>query len=73
MMTKEEAREFKERWRLVNERMIQEVRNTPIDSKLEQLALMFQAAQSLGWSDRLREGEEEVRRRWCLLKERMGV
>jgi hypothetical protein len=34
---------------------------------------MFEAAYALGWVERLAEGEEEVRARWVLLKERLGV
>ncbi len=72
-MTKEEAREFKERWRLVNEATIEEARNTPPSVKLQQLALMYEAAKRFGWIEKLREGEEEVHERWRLLKERMHV
>jgi hypothetical protein len=39
-MTKEEARQFKERWRLVNEVTIEEARRTPVSVKLQQLELM---------------------------------
>jgi len=73
MLTKEEAIRFQERWRLVNARTIQEVRDTSPEEKLRETALMFEAAHSLGWADRLAEGEEAVRARWNLLKERLGV
>ena len=69
-MTKEEARLFKKRWELVNEVTIEEARRTPVSVKLRQLALMYEAGQMLGWVEGLREGEEEVRERWRLLKEK---
>gem|GEM_PF-752503 len=69
-MTKEQARQFKERWELVNKVTIEEVRRTPVAVKLQQLALMYEAGQVLGWAGRLREGEDEVRERWRRLKEK---
>jgi hypothetical protein len=72
MLTKEEARRFQERWRLVNARTIQEVRDTAPEEKLRQTAVLFEAAHSLGWVDQLAEGEQAVRARWILLKEKLG-
>jgi hypothetical protein len=72
-MTKEEALLFKQRWRLVNDRVIEEVRQTPITVKLRQLAIMFAAGHALGWADKQRAGEEEVRARWVRLKEKLHV
>lgn len=69
-MTKEEARQFKERWQLVNQVTIEEQRRTPVSVKLQQLALMYEAGQVLGWAEQPREGEEEVRERWRRLKEK---
>jgi hypothetical protein len=34
-MTKDEARLFKQRWQLVNDRVIEEIRETPITVKLQ--------------------------------------
>lgn len=72
-MTKEEARLFKQRWRLVNDRIIEEVRQTPVTVKLQQLAIMFAAGQALGWADKQKLDEEEVRARWVCLKENPHV
>jgi hypothetical protein len=72
-MTKEEALLFKQRWRLVNDRINDEVRQTPVSVKLQQLAIMFAAGPSLGWADNERAGEKEVRARWVRLKERAHV
>lgn len=72
-MTKEEARQFKARWQLVNQTIAEEIRRTPASVKLRQLALMYEAGQRLGWDEDLRAGEDEVRERWRLLKERLGA
>ena len=69
-MTGEEARQFKARWKLVNEMTAEETRNATISLKLRQLALMYEAGQTFGWADALKEGEEEVRERWRRLREK---
>jgi len=71
-MTKDEALLFKSRWRLASERIAEEVRSTPIITKLRQLAAMFATGEALGWSERMRVGEEEVRERWQRLREKMN-
>lgn len=68
-MTKEEAFLFKLRWRLANERIRQEVRDTPVLTRLRQLSTMFAAGASLGWSMRMRVGEDEIQERWQRLRE----
>ncbi|HVG31293.1 MAG TPA: hypothetical protein VM864_16400 [Pyrinomonadaceae bacterium] len=68
-MDKEEARQFKARWRMVNDFTDREAREATLALKLEQLAVMYEAAQALGWAEGLRTGEEEVRARWQKLRE----
>jgi hypothetical protein len=68
-MNREEAKQYQARWQLVNEHTARETREATPASKLEQLALMYEAAQTLGWADKLSDGEEEVRARWRLLRE----
>ena len=72
-MTKDEAREYEARWRLVNSFLAEEARHISISDKLRQLALMYEAGQTLGWDSALKEGEEEVRERWRCLRERCHV
>lgn len=67
-MTKAEAAAFKERWRLVNERQLQELREMSIEEKFKQLAALMASVDAMGWSESLKEGEEEVRERWMRLK-----
>lgn len=73
VITEEEARAFHERWRLVNAVIDEEIRTTPVDVKLRQLGVMVASAYAMGWDRRLAEGEEEVRERWRILKERLHV
>jgi hypothetical protein len=70
-MTKEEALQFKARWKLANDVVGEEARRTPATVKLHQLALMYEAGQMLGWGDALKDGEEEIRERWRRLKEKL--
>lgn len=72
-MTKEEAHQFKARWKLVNDFNTEEARRAPLSVKLHQLALMYEAGQVFGWAAALKEGEEEVRERWRRLKEIQNV
>jgi hypothetical protein len=67
-MDKEEARQFKARWRMVNEFTDREAREATLASKLEQLAVMYEAGQALGWADDTRE-VEEVRERWRRIRQ----
>ena len=71
MMSREEARAFKERWKLVNEKINDEIRHTPIAEKLQLLAVIFAASQTLGWTGN--RSEEEVRERWRRLKEKSNA
>lgn len=69
-MNKEEAKNFRERWQIVEDRLIEERMQTSAAVKLQQLSVIFEATRALGWADALLEGEEEVRERWRTLKER---
>lgn len=70
MMTKAEGQAFKERWRLVNEYIDEEIRNTPITVKLQQLSALYNTAVALGWLDKLGQDEEAVWARWQELRAR---
>ena len=72
-MTREEAQQFKARWKLVNEFVLEEARRTPPAIKLKHLALMYEVGQVLGWDAALKDGEEEVRERWRRLKEKSNA
>ena len=65
-ITKQEALEFKDRWKFVNDFIAHQIRNTPGDIKLQQLSAMFIIGQSR--SPAFLAEEQEVRNRWRLLK-----
>jgi hypothetical protein len=70
-MTKQEAQEFKDRWKFVNKFIAHQIRNTPAETKLQQLSVMFMVGQ--GRSTAFLSEEQEVRNRWCLLKHKANV
>lgn len=70
-ITKQQAHEFKERWRFVNDFIAQQIRNTPAEVKLQQLSVMFIIGQSR--SPAFLAEEQEVRNRWRLLKQKANV
>ena len=70
-ITKQEAQDFKNRWKFVNDFIADEIRNTPGEIKLEQLSAIFIVGQSR--SPKFLAEEQEVRNRWRLLKQRTNV
>lgn len=69
MITKEQARQFKARWKLVNEIVLEETRRTSVERKLQQLAVMYDAGCAFGWRAAEREAEDaKARHIWCRLK-----
>ncbi len=67
-LTKAQARVFRDRWRLVNAREEEEMRETSMDLKLQQFNTLLAWSYQLGWTDALGKGEEEVRARWAKLR-----
>jgi len=68
-MTKREASEFKERWRLVNSFIADEIRNTTPQIKLQQLRVLFNSNR-LFRSAETKKQVDVVRARWNRLKEK---
>lgn len=67
-LTKKEALAWKKRWALVNARQIEEMRRTPVATKLQQLAVLMASGAAFDWAeDRARE-EAEVRLLWQKLR-----
>ena len=68
----EDARQYLERWKLVEEREIIELRNTPIEIKARQLCALM-ASRNLFREDPDRErGVREVQARWARLRKALG-
>ena len=70
-ITKQEAHDFKERWKFVNDFIAHEIRNTPAEIKLQQLSVLFIIGQPR--SPAFLAEEQEVRNRWCFLKQKANV
>jgi hypothetical protein len=67
-LTQKEARAFRTRWAMVNAAEQAELRATPLDHKLRQLAALMTSVSSLGWTAALAEEEAAVRARWNRLR-----
>ena len=53
---------------MVNAAEQAELRATPLDRKLQQLAALMASVQSLGWTNALAAEDAEVRARWNRLR-----
>jgi hypothetical protein len=72
-ITPEEARDYLDRWALVQAVELEELRRTPMDTKLRQLASLM-ASREQFTEDLTRENDvQEVRRRWAQLKQVLGA
>lgn len=71
-MTKKEARAYRNRWRLVDQVIADELRRTPPDVKFKKMDAAYRIAAGLGILPRMKalkqKSEREVRRRWLQLK-----
>lgn len=67
-LTKAQARAFRERWQLVNDREAEELRSASLEVKLPQFMTLLGWARQFGWTEALSEGEAEVRERWARLR-----
>lgn len=72
MMTKDEARRFKEGWRLVNEFTNEEARRKPVSERFRELELLYQFGKEIG-ATKQDDEQEEVWARWNRLREIAGV
>jgi hypothetical protein len=68
-MTLEEARAFKERWRLVNEYdRIELQRMTPAE-KFRQLEALMDSARAMGWIEKLESEPNRASQNWLRLRD----
>jgi hypothetical protein len=67
-MDREQARAYVERWKLVNETEIRELRETSVETKFRQLAALMESALALGWTTTDEAEVEAVRERWNRLR-----
>jgi hypothetical protein len=67
-MTKAQAHQFRDRWRLVNEREAEELRTTSIDVKWQQFVTLFLWARQFEWPAEREKEVATVRARWARLR-----
>jgi hypothetical protein len=67
-MTLEEARAFKERWRLVNEADRAELQRLTPDDRIRQLAILMAMARSMGWAEKLEAESAASGENWQRLR-----
>lgn len=71
-LTKEQALLYKKRWENVNRVQVLEMRANPISLKFQQLCFLMDTFRVLK-TDSVRVKEEnKIRRRWMILKKRLG-
>jgi hypothetical protein len=72
-MTREEAIQYRERWRVLAWREREELRAMSLDEKFRRTAALFASARAMGWTDEGRSADERfVRERWRRLREVLG-
>ncbi len=71
-MTREEAQDYIERWRLVRELEAVELQRTPIEAKLRQLAALMASRHLFGPEPDREKEIAEVRDRWARLRQVLG-
>ncbi len=67
-ITRAQAKDFKKRWKAVNLFQRKELKETPLDQKLQKLAALMASAKALKWDEALLTEEEQIRERWKRLK-----
>ena len=71
-MTKKEAQDYLKRWRLVDQVLDEELRQTSIETKFKKMDAAYRMAMGLGFLPKIkalkRETEDEVRQRWLRLQ-----
>lgn len=67
-ISRAQAKAFRERWRLVNDREKEELSSTPASVRLQQFNTLLAWAKQFEWMSALSEGENEVRERWAWLR-----
>lgn len=72
-LTKSAIKAFKKRWEEVNAFEREELRRTPTEQKLKQLAALMASIKVFGRINTLSKGESEIRERWNRLRKAYNV
>jgi hypothetical protein len=71
-VTPEDAHRYPERWALVREREIAELRKTSIETKARQLSALMASRDLFGKDPDREKGVREVRERWDRIRKALG-
>lgn len=71
-LTKTQARAFRDRWRRVNAREVEELRATNLEVRWRQFNTLLAWGRRPEWEAMLAEGVAEVRERWARLRKVLG-
>jgi hypothetical protein len=66
-------RDWKDRWKQVNQAEIEELRRTSPETKLRQLAALMASVDQMGWRESLDAEAALVRERWNQLRRAYGI
>jgi len=72
IITKAQARAFRKRWKIANEREAEELRNTRLELKVQQLATLMEWARHFEWPEDRELEVAKVRERWARLRKAYG-
>jgi hypothetical protein len=72
-ITPQEARDYLDRWALVNAIELEELRGTSMELKLKQLASLMASRDHFPEDPASQEGSQAVLRRWARLREVLGA
>jgi hypothetical protein len=72
-VTKAEIRASAKRWARMNAYERKELRETPIEEKLRQLAALMQSCDALRYAERLKDESNTARERWRQLRRAYGL
>ena len=71
-ITPEQAKSYLDRWKLVSEAEVEELRRTPMETKLRQLAALMASRRLFAPEPDREEGVRLVRERWARLRQKLG-
>ena len=69
--SKEELLAYRSRWRLVQQRQIELLRQQTQSEKLAQTAALMASIDAMGWRERMDAETQAVRQLWITLKQRV--
>jgi hypothetical protein len=71
-MTPEQAQAYLRQWQLLQEVEAAELRSTPMETKLRQLAALMASRDLFGPEPNREAGVQDVRERWARLRQALG-